>query len=275
VIAILPSVITSLLSIPAGSPPELYTLLNVASFAFAVCVIGRADSRLRRYLRQLRARGAVVELKKDVGRKPALYLRSFALEQWDRPTIREFLFGPRTTAEQRLSKILRAVGPMLAIGRPNEKLPPIGAARLYVSDALWRQKVADIAQVSRLVVWTTGISEGLRWELSHLLASVPIERIILWAHPHLLGLGRAERQVEWKNFRESLGKLLPQPLPEKLGETRFICFKKDGELVAVAARRTLLDWVLLPFRSSQDVALRSVLKIVQAQPHSDQPKQSG
>jgi hypothetical protein len=68
---------------------------------------------------------------------------------------------PLANAEQAIVKVLRKYGPVIAIGRPCEALPPLGAARFYVSDELWKSKVEDTARVARLVVWATGLSEGL------------------------------------------------------------------------------------------------------------------
>src|SRR5712671_4228646 len=105
---------------------------------------------------------------------------------------------------------------MFAAARPGERLPPLGAARFYVTDALWRQKVADVAKASQLVVWTSGVSEELRWEIAHLLADMPARKLVLWAHPHLTVEGAA-REEEWSRFRTTLGGLFPKPLPATLG----------------------------------------------------------
>jgi hypothetical protein len=31
-------------------------------------------------------------------------------------------------------------------------------------------------------IWTTGHTEGLRWEIKHLLESVPPQKLFLWLH---------------------------------------------------------------------------------------------
>jgi hypothetical protein len=61
-----------------------------------------------------------------------LYLRSFALDaQLGRPSRMERFLGtiPLANAEQAIVKVLRKYGPVIAIGRPGEALPPLGAAR--------------------------------------------------------------------------------------------------------------------------------------------------
>ena len=166
-----------------------------------------------------------------------------------------------TTAEQKLVNALKKYGPVIAIGRPGELLPSLGAARFYVTDDQWQQKVADVANVSELVVWTTGTSEGLRWELSHLLEWVPTARLILFAHPHLLGgLTAREREQEWHTFRTTLGAMLPASLPDHLGRIRFIYFDEAGMAIPVAP---LLGWRYRLFRliwHPQTIALLALLK---------------
>ena len=97
----------------------------------------------------------------------------------------------------------------------------------------WQQKVADAAAAARYVVLTTGITEGLRWEIGHLVRNLPPEKLILWAHPQLLNLSRAEREREWTIFRELLGTLFRKPLPEKLGRTHFFRFDASGEPIRI------------------------------------------
>jgi hypothetical protein len=58
-----------------------------------------------------------------------LYLRAF---RRDYTTTKE-VFGPRltTTEEEQLADVLRPFGELVAIGRPGESLPTLGAARIY------------------------------------------------------------------------------------------------------------------------------------------------
>ena len=160
------------------------------------------------------ARSAENELQSPGSRRPVLYLRSFALDQVP-------------DAEQKVMRQLRHLGPVIAIGRPGEAIPPLGAARFYVDHTHWQAKVADIVKVAQLVVWATGTTEGLRWELNHLRQNLAPEKLVLWAHPHVLGLTGARAEAEWSRFLTMLGGIFPVPLPTELGDTRFITFDKD------------------------------------------------
>jgi hypothetical protein len=229
-----------------------------------VLLVQRLIAFLARRFWRFRARSAEQELERNATRRPVLYLRSFALdEETARPSAGELLLGmtPTASAEQMLAKVLnRYKGPVIAIGLPGEKLPGLGAARFYANHDVWHQKVADAAHVSQLVVWTTGTTEGLRWEISHLLKSVPPSKLIVWAHPQLLRAGKAEREREWSEFLAKLGGAFPKKLPEPLGKTRFIWFKDDWEPVPVAPRWGFPGVLFRPFRDAQSVALKQLLR---------------
>jgi hypothetical protein len=99
------------------------------------------------------------------------------------------------------------------------------------------KKIADAAQVSQFVVWTTGTTEGLRWEISHLLKSVPPAKLIVWAHPHLLRVDRAEREQDWSAFLARLGEAFPKALPERLRKSALHLVQ--GRLGTGVGRATL------------------------------------
>jgi hypothetical protein len=72
-----------------------------------------------------------------------LYLRAFRSDT----SIKGYLFlvdpgagvSGMTTQEEQLAEVLRPFGDLVAIGRPGEQLPTPGAARIYASDAEWKE----------------------------------------------------------------------------------------------------------------------------------------
>ena len=191
---------------------------------------------LGRRVQRMRARGALQELLASGDKRPILYLRSFDIDQHAaNSALLEIaaMAAPVATPEQELAKRFAPIGPMIAIGKPGEPLPELGAARFYVTNEQWQQKIADAAAAARCVVLTTGITEGLRWEIGHLVRNLPPEKLILWAHPQLLNLSRREREREWTIFRDTLGTLFRKPLPETLGTTHFFRFDASGEPIRV------------------------------------------
>jgi hypothetical protein len=202
-------------------------------------------------------------LERPGAKRPVFYLRSFQLDdRIGKPTFAEKYFGtmPFANSEQKVAAKLKWLGPVIAIGRPDEKLPALGAARFYASNDLWHAKVADVVKASQLVVWASGITEGLRWEIAHLIENLPPGKLILWAHPHLLRIGSAEREAEWTRFRDAFGDIFPKPLPVELGDTRFFCFAADWTPIPIApcyrgpfsALRSFIN----PLGSALSVALR-------------------
>lgn len=243
-----------------NAPPPIWFAGHFLLFVFIVAVLSRIRNYFLRQAWQSGARSAEDELRQLGSRRPILYLRSFALDKrLGRPTWMERYLGARPFAntEQRLTASLKKLGPVIAIGRPGEKLPPLGAARFYVADDRWQQKVDDVQKVAQIVLWATGTTAGLKWEIEHLVQNTKPRRLIVWAHPHLLGLSEAKREEEWTKFRESLGQVFPKPLPDKLGSARFFVFDNDWNPTPVAPR------VSDAFTEPQVGALKQALLIQQ------------
>jgi hypothetical protein len=71
--------------------------------------------------RRMRAATAMAEMRRDP-RPPVLYFRSFEDDKVS-------YFNFNSSFEENLAAVFRDVGPVVAIARPDESLPPIGAAR--------------------------------------------------------------------------------------------------------------------------------------------------
>ncbi len=125
-------------------------------FIFVVVVLARVRNLFLRRAWQASARSAEAEISRSGSRRPILYLRSFSLDQKlaRRSWLERFLGTvPLKNDEQMITSLLKKIGPVVAIGRPSEKLPALGAARFYVSHELWQAKVADVVKESQLVLW--------------------------------------------------------------------------------------------------------------------------
>jgi ryanodine receptor 2 len=234
-------------------------IIGIVWLLFCIFCLYRLRNWLWRQAWKGSAASAEDELERPDARRPILYLRSFQLDdRINKRTLSERFLGayPSATAEQTLTKALRKTGPTIAIGRPDERLPALGAARFYVSHDRWQQKVQDVAAESQFVVWATGTTEGLRWEIAHLVATVPPEKVIVWAHPQLLHLSPREREAEWAKFRAALGDVFPMPLPERLGEAQFLYFTEGWVPHAVAPPKRPIPWI-----DATRAALRDVLAV--------------
>jgi len=60
------------------------------------------------------------------------------------------------TEEVIVARVMNQVGPFIAIGKPGEELPDLGAARTYVGSANWQDKVNELVPRAQLVVFRFG-----------------------------------------------------------------------------------------------------------------------
>jgi TM2 domain-containing membrane protein YozV len=186
------------------------------AFGAVITVLVVLAWRLWRRSRQYGALGADEAMARDP-RPPVLYLRSFADDG-------EALIGAQSwwvrlgaiivtpvTPEQEMADLLDAVGPVVAIGKPGEPLPELGAARLYVSDDQWQAKVQELMKKARLVVVRLGSSPGLLWEIEQTLAHLPRQRLVL----ALLG-GSVVAPALVQRLAPVLGPTFADALPQEL-----------------------------------------------------------
>lgn len=100
-------------------------------------------------------------------RPPVLYLRSFEDDE------------EAVGLEYSLSEVMDDVGPFVAVGRPGDKLPPLGVTRSYHRDEDWQSYVVDLLDRSALVVMLAGRTEGLAWELGQAARRLSPERLVV------------------------------------------------------------------------------------------------
>jgi TM2 domain-containing membrane protein YozV len=177
-------------------------------------------------------------------RPPVLYLRAFRdddqalLDDHGLPLLEH---GARAvfwrTPEQELAVLLQRIGPVVAIGKPGEPLPALGAARLYVEHADWQREVGALMQRAALVVLRVGNSPGVVWEIEQALTQIPRQRLLLI----LLGAGGTAPEVA-SRLAPVLGAALvraspPAPTRARLARLFFrpdprlgsvVCFGPDG-----------------------------------------------
>ena len=205
--------------------------------------------------RRLRVPPAAELLRRDC-RPPVLFLRSFDDEDLIDPTPRMVPLGDffARSYEESLVNGLSAVGPMVSIGRPGDRLARLGGGRLFVPDHAWRAAVDYLRQRAATVVLMVGRSEGVWWEITSCLQSVPHARLLfffpyvedaakrrsrwrrllffraaaipLWSRPYRRM--QREREARYALFRERVQPQLSGRLPDTLGRSVFIDFLPDG-----------------------------------------------
>jgi hypothetical protein len=130
------------------------------------------------------------ELMASDRRRPVLLLRSFADESMSiaeapnlAPTWGQISSLARM--EESIADQFRPFGPLVAIGKPGEALPQLGASRNYYSDAEWHAAALELMRDALLIVVIAGVSPGLRWELEAIArAGHQSKLLVLMPEPH-------------------------------------------------------------------------------------------
>jgi hypothetical protein len=216
---------------------------------------------------RMRAPSAKDILARD-SRAPVLFLRSFDEESLD-------VMGH--VYEEDLVAGLQPIGPAVAIGRPGEPRPALGAARFYVDDQHWQEAVLFVLDYARAVVLQVGGSSGLGWEIEHVLGDLHPESLLFYfpltsaekdsssfssrlrrKYPDIaltvsgrmgsdapkadaLEAMNAKKEERWEKFVARYGALIPSPLPAKLGDASFLCFESDWTPVLLKMRASSKD----------------------------------
>lgn len=217
-------------------------------------------------------------LKRD-DRSPVVYIRSFK----DDPVIvaatsragkwyRHIQWTAAVSIEQELAFIMNRVGPVVAIGKPGEPLPELGAARLYVGDDEWQNKITEMMKQARLVVVRGGTTANLWWEIEEATRVLPLRKLLI------VSLGNAE---ETRDFDLAIEQRFGQPvnprgerftgspfswlLPFGTELGRIAYFGEDGRLFVQPIYWTMSvkGFALAPYRPNQDSLEAAFRKVLQ------------
>ena len=190
-------------------------------------------------------------------RAPILYLRSFDDEEDDSHLGRFLLPGDRNIAhstpawgpreQDAMAPIMSEIGPYVAIGKPREPLPELGAARAYVSDDDWQAKILEWMKRARLVIVRAGATEGLRWEVGELVRNAKPTQVLVILPP------KAEH---YESFSRWANHVLPSALPDAAPAERLVMFDQAWRPILLPAHRTIKR-TLAPYFEQNGIRLRS------------------
>jgi hypothetical protein len=144
-------------------------------------------------------------------RPPVLYLRSFKDDPIAATVTAAKLLGPAAallgtqTDEEQLAEVMDQIGPFWAIGKPGERLPEVGAARLYVGEGDWQRRVSELMSQARLVVLRPGETSNFWWEVNTATEIAGPEKLLF-----LLPFNRKQ----YEGFRQRAKEFLPCSLPD-------------------------------------------------------------
>lgn len=177
-----------------------------------------------------------LELLATDSRAPILYLRPFKNDSFRFTTFRTKTFlletlisglsgvarkqegGLLPRGEQLFVDLLQPMGPVIAIGRPTEKIPPTGAARLYVGDN-WKNIVHDLLERSQLILFFAGNTEHFGWEVEKVFSKQNFIPVLLF-----LPFFQKHSATEEARFIELFHRHTGITLPDNLRTVRLVYF---------------------------------------------------
>jgi hypothetical protein len=176
--------------------------------------------------------------------------------------------------EEFLAYAFQRVGTLVTIGDPREKLPLLGATRIYArtldltsnsADEEWKTEIEHDIAAAKLILVHIGVSHNLRWELERIVKVAVPDRVVLCVNPigpSLKGLrsSRARLKTSWKDFKEACGSIFPHGLPDTIDDARFVRFDANWNATPVKAAQRKIAW-FIPGRNP-DLSRRSVESVL-------------
>ena len=128
----------------------------------------------------------------------------------------------RDTAEEQILGAVSKFGPMIAIGRPNERFSTPGVPRIYVSHDAWQAEVTALIDAAPMIILQPAPTEGVWWEVETAFRRVPGHRV-------LTCLAAAQTPDELDITRTRLNQHLPRPIHGLRPGHVFVWVDRDGE----------------------------------------------
>ncbi|NOT25302.1 MAG: hypothetical protein HOP16_04290 [Acidobacteria bacterium] len=137
--------------------------------------------------------------------------------------------------------ISRRIGPFVALGSPEDLIPPMGGAlRKYATDEGWQREFDQLARSAAAIVLEVRESANLNWELEHIRRCGLQQRlIVLTEHPTWRRLKSAAlwawleslmgfSKPSWSDFVSALGKLGYEMTEADPGPGSIVTFNANG-----------------------------------------------
>ncbi len=164
--------------------------------------------------------------------------------------------------EELLAYAFRRVGTFIVIGNPKEKVPLLGATRIYSripapgrgNEEAWKMEVEQDIAAAQLVLVHIGVSQSVMWEIEKVVRIAAPQRVVLCVNPvgkwktrlrSLKGGFRAQLEDAWSQFRNACGAIFPHALPETIGDARFVRFDADWSPKPVQPIKRKIAWFML------------------------------
>jgi hypothetical protein len=163
------------------------------------------------------------QLRERDRRAPVLILRQFRDDFLESGKMG---FGGTPTFEHFVAAELNRIGPVVAIGRPGERVQPLGASRDYVDGVDWRGRVGTTMADAALVVVILGDSDSVLWEFRTAIETRGKTRTLIVVPPLP---DRAELASRWARFSKASADILGPGFPAELPAKRLLAVAFSGE----------------------------------------------
>ena len=122
----------------------------------------------------------------------------------------------RVRVEEALAQDLEPLGAFVGIGQPGERLPKLGAARIYAADDEWQDLVRNLMERAGVVLMMAGASHWVAWEAAGLRESGKLGRTLIVLPQRTV----ARRREALDNLASAAPELAPiAALPDEALET--------------------------------------------------------
>lgn len=164
-------------------------------------------------------------------RRPIIYLRSFnkdskPLAEWY--MLPAMLSRSLYTFERTVIGHVRRFGPVLALGRPGQRLPNWGASRLYPKSQDWPEVVGTLVSHAALTIVNPDDTPGVAEEFSILSRTGNLHRTIVALYPELLRKDELRRNA-WERLRGVLLEKVNIEIGDYNRRSLFLVFDKANQ----------------------------------------------
>ncbi|WP_022873143.1 hypothetical protein [Nesterenkonia alba] len=174
----------------------------------------------------------------EASTEDTLFLRSFDDDTFELRTPMAGL-GPRWSFvpgrrrfEEFAAAMLSRSTELVAIGRPGEKIPHLGASRTYWTDDTWQQAIRSTAAQTKALIVVAGRTQGLSWEVGQLKEMGLLPKTIVILPPD----GAEGTRQRYQFLVDALEAPAAQQVPLELtGLITAVTFREDGTIEHLVA----------------------------------------
>jgi len=201
--------------------------------ALAIATFGELGDLSLQYARDLRAQAIFEALGRGETPPPyVVYLRPFSsTDQVESVVMAAVASGMQGSAlgfvmtryelEQQIERATRHLGSLVCLG---QSLEHVGAGRIAVDDASWKEAVLRLCGKAALIVMLPSSRSGTLWEIEHVLTSNLIDRTVFIDPPNaaISDKKRYDQSREWRAVRDAFAaKGFTMPPDSRVGRLLF------------------------------------------------------